>query len=1354
MGAATVRSKSQNYFSQQVRTRQLLDRIGRIAVYVMLALVAAVYVVAPFRVAYWSKLPNIGVMTEPPLTANVAVSRGTFGNMSTASGMPDLAQNETITAVDGIPVSGIGEYRQVLESRSVGDTVVLTVQAHDGSTREAAVELSAVSPKQILVMFGIPYLIGLVYCTIGLWVYFRRIGNVIGRTFLLFCTGIALVFGTTFDLWTTHTFYRLWLASIPIAASLLLVLTFVFPSELPFVARRPLLRWLPAVFGAAILLIVQFNHNQPHEITIAYWRLEYYFGGLSIIVFLLGMFIRGLLAVSPTVREQSRVVLIGALVSFAPFVVFAVNTTLLPITWVIAAFLLFPLVLAYSIVQYNVLDTNRMASFATTYTVMAAIVLLGYAVLIAGVNVIAVSFFFQTVPATNPLMIAFLAFILVLAFQPLRRRLQSVVDRLFFRSIEMHQERLTEFRHQLTVASGLDEVIRLLKSQIVEGIVPSHVYIFLRDPLSGDFVAVGEGRRPDTDVRFEAGSGLAYALTTAPDVLFLELNKPLPQELVDEHSRLAILRTPLLVPLQGQDRLAGWAAIGGKRSGEVYTVSDLRYVKALTEQASLAVERAQVIGDLERRVRELDVLSQIAQAVNFAADPESLLELIFAQTSKLIDTTNFYIVTDMPEVSGLAYSFFLENDERMPEREGRPWPNSLGLAAEVIRAGRSILTDDYRRACEERGIKPLDNRHFSWMGVPLNAGNRTLGAMIVASYTQDVIFTGEQLKIFNAIADQAATALEKARLFAETETRARQLATLNVISRELSSTLDLEQLLVRITRSAVEIIGTEAGTLYMIDEETGEIVFRVVEGGAQDLIGTRLPPGAGLVGKAASSKKPVIVNDVLQDKDWLSDVDRETEFQTQSLLSVPILAQDQSIGVLQLINRRDGKPFDEDDAELLTTFAAQAAIGIENARLYEATDAELARRVDELQNLQRIDRELNRTLDLDRVIQVTLDWAIRITGASAGMITMLNAEEDGLEILTSRGYRENFLEEYKEKPVSLDVGIVGRVMRLGQPEFVEDVAKDEDFVSTSEEETIAQITVPILRANQPIGALVLESHVAGLLAVQDFEFAQRLVEHAAVAIENARLVKEVQDANRSKTEFISFVAHELKNPMTSIRGYTDLLKGGQVGEINDMQVQFLSTIRSNVDRMTRLVSDLSDTARIETGNMRLDIAPVSVMAIVDDTVRGLKGQIEEKGQELIVDIPDDLPMINADMTRMVQVMTNLLSNAHKYTPENGTIEIHAQPMTDTNSESGEQKEVIHHWVVDTGIGMSEEDLEKLFTKFFRTQRSKDMASGTGLGLNLSRSLVEQHGGRIWVESEVGKGSAFHYTCPVAEEESE
>ncbi len=241
----------------------------------------------------------------------------------------------------------------------------------------------------------------------------------------------------------------------------------------------------------------------------------------------------------------------------------------------------------------------------------------------------------------------------------------------------------------------------------------------------------------------------------------------------------------------------------------------------------------------------------------------------------------------------------------------------------------------------------------------------------------------------------------------------------------------------------------------------------------------------------------------------------------------------------------------------------------------------------------------------------------------------------------------------------------------------------------------------------------------------------------------------MQDANRSKTEFVSFVAHELKNPMTSIRGYTDLLKGGQVGPVTDMQAQFLGTIRTNVDRMTRLVSDLADVARIETGHLRLEMSPISVNGVFDETLRGLEGQINEKNQKLIVDLPDDLPPILADHTRVVQVLTNLVSNAHKYTPDGGTIEVGAKVETVFDKDTGTPREVVHQWVRDTGIGMSEEDLQQLFQKFFRTQRGKDMAQGTGLGLNITRSLVERHNGAIWVESEVGQGSTFHYTIPVA-----
>jgi signal transduction histidine kinase len=1042
------------------------------------------------------------------------------------------------------------------------------------------------------------------------------------------------------------------------------------------------------------------------------------------------------------------VVLGGVFLSFVPFILsLSLSVLNIQIAWVLLAFLFFPVVVAYSIVQYSVLDTGRLLSFTATYGIMAVIVIAGYSLVVAGASFLTTAALGDV--AANPWVVAILAFVLVIALQPLRQWLQTTIDDFFFRTRSEYQERLTAFRHDLTIASSLGEVIRLLKGQIRETLRPTHTYVFLREAQTNHFVASGEAGRPDTDIRFEAQSGLIHALSTTRDLVFLELNKPLPPELVEEHARLAVLKTPILVPLQGQERLAGFVGVGNKRSGEPFAIQDLRFVQALSEQASLAVERAQAIGDLERRVRELDVLGQVSQAVNFSTDPDVLMELIYAQTSKLVDATNFYIVMHSPQTRSLSYAFFLEGDERIQQREGEPFPDNVGLAAEVVRTGRPIVTDDYSTECAKRGVAPGQGKHYAWMGVPLNAGSSTLGTMVVASYTQGVVFTEEQLKIFWAIADQAASALDKARLFREIETRARQLASLNDISKELSSTLDLETLLRRIMKAAVEILGAEAGSLFLITEDNQELVFRVVEGGAQNLVGTRIPAGKGIVGEAAEKKGPVVVNNVLQDKRWFSDVDRETAFQTQSLLAVPLLIQDRSIGVVEVINKLDGTNFSQEDISLLTTFAAQAAVAVDNARLYEATDAELAARVDELQNLQRIDRELNRTLKYERVVKITLDWALRTTGAQAGAIAMIVPEGTGIELLATTGYSEAFVSNNEGGIIPVDSGIVGRVLASGKPEFVQDVQADPDYVQSTVENSVSQITVPILRANRPIGVLVLEATIHGLLTTQDFEFTQRLVEHAAVAIENARLVQEIESANRAKTEFVSFVSHELKNPMTSIRGYTDLLKAGQVGPITDMQVQFLGTIRTNVDRMTRLVSDLADVARIESGHLKLEMSPIAVKEVVDEVMRGMQAQIEEKKQELVLELPEDLPEIYADHTRMVQVMLNLVSNAYKYTPESGKIWVGAKVEDFTDEKTSATIPVVHHWVRDTGIGLSPEDLEKLFTKFFRTQRGKDMAQGTGLGLNITKNLVERHRGSIWVESEVGKGTSFHFTVPVA-----
>ncbi|HSQ39430.1 MAG TPA: HAMP domain-containing sensor histidine kinase, partial [Anaerolineales bacterium] len=222
------------------------------------------------------------------------------------------------------------------------------------------------------------------------------------------------------------------------------------------------------------------------------------------------------------------------------------------------------------------------------------------------------------------------------------------------------------------------------------------------------------------------------------------------------------------------------------------------------------------------------------------------------------------------------------------------------------------------------------------------------------------------------------------------------------------------------------------------------------------------------------------------------------------------------------------------------------------------------------------------------------------------------------------------------------------------------------------------------------------------------------------------------------------------NPMTSIKGYTELLAGGKVGGINEMQSNFLHTIRSNVERMSTLVSDLNDNSKIEAGRLRLDFKAVDISEVVDEVIRSTRRQIEDKKQTVEVSLPESLSAVWADRTRVGQVLTNLVSNAHKYTPEEGQIIVGGEESSNQWDPEGAAR-VVHVWVRDSGIGISDEDQSKIFQKFFRSEDQKAReAPGTGLGLNITKSLVEMQGGRIWFESEFRKGTTFHFTVPVAE----
>jgi signal transduction histidine kinase len=296
----------------------------------------------------------------------------------------------------------------------------------------------------------------------------------------------------------------------------------------------------------------------------------------------------------------------------------------------------------------------------------------------------------------------------------------------------------------------------------------------------------------------------------------------------------------------------------------------------------------------------------------------------------------------------------------------------------------------------------------------------------------------------------------------------------------------------------------------------------------------------------------------------------------------------------------------------------------------------------------------------------------------------------------------------------------------------------------------SQLVIPIRREAKVIGLFVLESTQPDQFAEQAQTFLSRLSDHAAIAISNAQLYAEVEQANIAKSEFVSFVAHELKNPMTSIKGYSELLAAGAVGSINDMQSNFLSTIRSNIERMKTIVEDLNDNSKIEAGRLRLEYKAVDINEAVDDVIRSTKSQIEEKKQTVEVQLGADLPKIWADRNRLIQIIVNLVSNAHKYTQEGGHIIVSAEKSTNLWDPGG-AREVVHIWVKDNGIGISPEDQVKIFQKFFRSDDDQARRSpGTGLGLNITRSLIEMMGGKVWFESEFRKGTIFHFTVPVSE----
>jgi signal transduction histidine kinase len=392
---------------------------------------------------------------------------------------------------------------------------------------------------------------------------------------------------------------------------------------------------------------------------------------------------------------------------------------------------------------------------------------------------------------------------------------------------------------------------------------------------------------------------------------------------------------------------------------------------------------------------------------------------------------------------------------------------------------------------------------------------------------------------------------------------------------------------------------------------------------------------------------------------------------------------------------------------VLSTFAAQAAVAIENARLFTLTDEALADRVAELSIMQEIDRQINQNLDFSNVMALTLEWATRITQARNGAIGLIDLEEAETQVVAQHG-----------------------------PDPARVIALLQDGIGVGGD---WEITVPIQREGHVSGVVALDRADNKAFSEESRAFLVRLTDHAAVAIENARLYQQVQEANQAKTDFVHVVTHELRAPMTTIKGYADMI--AMSSDLDDKQKRFLAIIRSSVERMSTLVSDLSDISRIESGKLNIEIEPhITIDECLNRVLDQLRGQIDERGHQIKTELAKGLPAVQADPKRVDQVLTNLISNAYKYTPNNGTITVSAR----------KEGHFVRVAVSDTGVGMTPQELNRLFTKFWRADDLHVREQpGTGLGLTITKNLIEMQGGQLTVESAKGEGTTFSFTLPVS-----
>jgi signal transduction histidine kinase len=741
----------------------------------------------------------------------------------------------------------------------------------------------------------------------------------------------------------------------------------------------------------------------------------------------------------------------------------------------------------------------------------------------------------------------------------------------------------------------------------------------------------------------------------------------------------------------------------------------------------------------DQRALQLKALNDISQRLSASLEAAQVIDLVITSLHSLTGVTHIALWQPIsPE-----------------QHEGR-------ICLEAIRSqgdeatpvcGLQICTDHltdlislaFREAHIQFHPNPDAAEQGTWLqadcgvlALPMIVNERVIGVVSL----QDPNPTAQlryQQDLAQGVIGQAAIALQNAQLYAEVRSlnveleqrvadRTRELqdekdglATIHAIASEVSQTLDLDSLLNASLDRLAQITQAEHASIMLVEEDDSSLlVTRAVLGVPGALGGfARFPIGSGIAGWAAQHRKAVIVHDVNDDARWVTVPGGSLRRREGAMISVPLVVQGEVLGVITLSHQEPGF-FTEGHMRLVSACAGAIAIGINNANLFRMISAEAERRYELLDHQQKEASQIAAILQSlsDGVIVCDLYGSVLTANNAAALILQRSVED--LLLWNLHDILGRYLgPRTEDMPLN---ELIARPMTLsGSPR--------------------------IFQSNMKVGMRIISLTMGPVLRESD--------ELLGALIVLRDITREVE-ADRLKTEFIGTMSHELRTPMTAIKGFTQLLAMGGLGPLNETQREFVNTIYNNTERMIALINDVLDITKIESGSVDLEWRSLHLAEALSGVMAELRNTISERHHELTISIPPGLPLIRADAHRLHQILYNLLINAVKYTARGGQIWVEAQEVSPTTLplEVREhlvlERRYVQAAVRDTGVGISAEDLPRIFDRFYRTENPlKIEAGGTGLGLSLVKPLVELLGGRIWATSVLGEGSTFYIILPVA-----